>query len=144
MEVEKALDENGLEVAFQKELSKELRQKTAAIQATPRELHETIKHVAKATIDEFEDMLADANEVANRVLTRFAAADRPEIEAKLKNLIENRMRSCGIFCAFDRITYDPQAAMKQTLANLQNKQKKTAQKQETKSNNRILNAMMKA
>lgn len=89
-------------------------------------------------------MLADANEVANRVLTRFAAADRPEIEAKLKNLIENRMRSCGIFCAFDRITYDPQAAMKQTLANLQNKQKKTARKQGTKSNNRILNAMMKA
>lgn len=138
-EVEKALDDNGVEVQFQKEISRELRQKTASIEATPKELREAIKHVSKATVDEFEDMLADANEVANRVLTRFAAADRPEIEAKLKNLIENRMRSCGIFCAFDRVTYDPQAAMKKAIASMQRKQTKVA----SSTGNRILDAMAK-
>lgn len=88
-------------------------------------------------------MLADANEVANRVLTRFAAADRPEIEAKLKNLIENRMRSCGVFCAFDRVTYDPQASMKQALAALQKKQmkKKASAKPKKSTGNRLLDAM---
>lgn len=138
--VEKELDNNGLEVTFQKELSKELRAKTASIQATPKELHETIKTISKAAVDEFEDMLADANEVANRVLTRFAAKNRPEIEAKLKNIIENRMRSCGIFCAFDRVTYDPQTQMKKTLASIQNKNKKVAAKK--KSSNRIIDAML--
>ena len=143
-EVEKELDNNGLQVAFQKDISKELRAKTASIQASSKELHETVKIISKATVDEFEDMLADANEVANRVLTRFAAKDRPEIEAKLKNIIENRMRSIGIFCAFDRVTYDPQAAMKKALASVQNKNKKVAAKTTKKTNNRIIDAMINA
>ena len=141
VEVEKELDNHGIEAKFEKNIPRELRIKTASIQASPRELRDTIKTVAKAAVDEFEDMLADANEVANRVLTRFAAKDRPEIEAKLKNIIENRMRSCGIFCSFDRVTYDPQAAMKKAIASLQSKATK---KNTKKSNNRIINAMLNA
>lgn len=145
VEVEKELDNHGVQAQFEKEISRELRTKTASIQASPKELRETIKTVSKATVDEFEDMLADANEVANRVLTRFAAKDRPEIEAKLKNIIENRMRSIGIFCAFDRVTYDPQAAMKKALASVQAKTKTAAKAAPAKkSSNRIINAMLNA
>lgn len=138
--VEEGLENDGLEVAFQKEISKELRAKTASIQATGKEMHETIDKIVKATVAETEEMLADANEVANRVLTRFASSERPEVEAKLKNLIETRMRNCGIFCQFDRITYDPSAATKKAITAAL----KATKKEVPKTSNRILAAMEQA
>ena len=135
-EVEKQLDDNGLEVKFDTTVSRETLSKTASLKATGRELHEAIKHIASATVDEFEDMLADANEVANRTLTRFASSERPEVEAKLKNMIEGRMHNCGVYCRFDRVTYDPQASIKKALAAVRGS-KKVAMR----TNNRILDAM---
>lgn len=139
-EVEKALDNDGIEAAFQKDVTKEMRKKTASLEATGKEMREAISHIAKATVAEFEDMLADANEVVNTALTRFASAERPEVEAKLKNIIEGRMHHCGIYCKFDRVTYDPQESMKKAMAAVK-ASTKTAQKEEK---NRILAAMKKA
>lgn len=139
-EIEKGFDREGLQVAFQKKVSPELRRKTASIQATGKEMRETINKIVTAAVGEFEDMLADANEVANRVLTRFAAAERPEVEAKLKNLVEQRMRNCGIFCQFDRVTYDPAAVAKKAITAAANKKKKAAA---PAISNRLLAAMAK-
>lgn len=138
VKVEEGLDQNGLQVEFKKEISPALRRKTASVQASGREMHEAIAKVVDATVGEMEDMLADANEVANRVLTRFAASERPEVEAKLKNLIENRMRNIGIFCQFDRVTYDPSKVARKAITAAMKSQTKTASH---KGKNRILAAM---
>ena len=139
-ETEKVFDDNGMEVAFDKTVTREMRKKTASLEATGSEMREAIQKIASCAIDEMEDVLADANEVVNTAITRFASKERPEVEAKLKNIIEGRLHHCGIFCKFDRVIYDPQAAIKKALAAAQAKKTVSAKKE----SNRILAAMKKA
>ena len=145
-EVEQKLDENAIEASFEKVVTPEMRTKTASVQATSKEMRQAIQHIANAAVSEMEDMLADANEVINRTLTRFAAKERPSVEAKLKNLIENRMHNIGVYCKFDRITYDPNASMKKAFAALKNaseEDEKDCDGEFCKIDNRILAAMYK-
>lgn len=137
--IEASLDDNGIEAAFDKTVEKEAFKRTASVAPTARELHEACDHIAKASLDEMEAMLKDANEVVNSVLNKFAAAERPEIEAKLKNLIESNFRRNGVYFKFDRVTYSPEKAMQKAAAAIAASQKKVVAQKST--GNRILDAM---
>lgn len=136
--IEARLEDNGIEAAFDKAVTKEALKKTASVAPSGRELHEACDHIAKATIAEMEDMLKDANEVTNAVIKKFASAERPEVEAKLKNLLESNFRRMGVYFKFDRVTYSPEKAMQKAAAAIARSATKTTAKS---TGNSILDAM---
>ena len=136
--IEASLDDNGIEAAFDKTVTKAALKKTASAAPSARELHEACDHISQATIMEMESMLKDANEVTNAVLNKFASAERPEVEAKLKNLLESNFRRMGVYFKFDRVTYSPEKAMKKAAMAIAKSSKRTASKY---TGNSILDAM---
>ena len=135
--VEAALDDNGIEAAFDKTVTKEALKKTASAAPSMSELREACAKISDASVSEFEAMLKDANEVTNSVIQKFASSERPEVEAKLKNLIESNFRRLGIYFKFDRVTYSPEKAMAKAAAAIVGA-KKTASKS---SGNSIIDAI---
>ena len=136
--VEAALDDNGVEAQFDNTVAKAAFQKTASLNPSMGELREACAKISDASVAEFEAMLKDANEVTNSVVQKFAAAERPEIEAKLKNLIEANFRRLGVYFKFDRVTYSPEKAMAKAAAAIAHATTKTASKS---TGNSILDAM---
>jgi hypothetical protein len=100
--IEKNLADNGIEAQFDKAVTRRELRQTASVNPSARELNEAIDMISKATIAEFEDVLKDADEVADSSIKKFASADHSEVESKMKNVIEKRMRSIGIYCRFAR------------------------------------------
>ena len=140
--IEEALDENGIEACFEKKVSKEALKKTASVNYSAKELHEALDKIAEATVAEFEDMLADGDEVATRAVKRFASAEQPEVESKLKSMIEKRMHKLGVYCKFSRVTYDPKKTLMKNVKAIAASQKKTVSQQ--KIRDKVLAAMKKA
>lgn len=137
--VEAQLDDNGIEATFDKTVTKEALQKTASMSPSAAELREACAHIGKASVEEFEAMLKDANEVTNSVIKKFASAERPEVEAKLKNLLESNFRRLGVYFKFDRVTYSPEKAMQKAAAAIAASKTRTASVKST--GNSILDAM---
>lgn len=100
--IEQMLDKEGIEAMFEKTITREALRKTASSQVDARELHETITAVVNAIVAEMEHTLKDAEAVANEAVTKFAAPQRFEVESKLKNVMEKKMSSKGIYCKFAR------------------------------------------
>lgn len=100
--LEKMLDAEGISVQFDKTTSREALRKTAAIKVTAKEINETLSVVAKAIVAEAEDVLEDADDVANKFINQFASKHQYEVESKLKNVIESKL-SGEIECKFSRV-----------------------------------------
>lgn len=102
--MEKMLDKEGIEAAFDKAITREALRKTASTQVEARELHETIAAVVNAVVAELESVLKDADVVANETVAKFDARSRFEVESKLKAVMEKKMASKGVYCKFARVT----------------------------------------
>jgi len=127
--VEASLEEDGIEAEFDKTVSKEALRKTASVNYSAREIHDTLNKIAQATKDEVNESLAEGEEIMNKVVERFSKDEQPEVESKLKNIVEARLRNVGIMCRFDRVTYDPKASMKKAVAAIAAAKKKALAKQ---------------
>ena len=140
--IEEELDENGIEASFDKSVSRDALKKTASVNYSAKELHEALDKIAEATIAEFEDMLADGDEVATRAVKRFASAEQPEVESKLKSMIEKRMHKLGVYCKFSRVTYDPKKSLMKNIKAMAASKKRTAGQKKVRD--RVLAAMKQA
>jgi hypothetical protein len=100
--VEKALDKEGVEALFDKTVSREALRKTASMEVTAKEVSEVVAAVANAVVAEFEDVLEDADAVATAALKKVPESLKFEVESKLKNVVEKKMASKGIYFKMSR------------------------------------------
>ena len=102
VKIEKLLDQEGIEAMFDKAVTRESLRKTASTNVNAQELHETLDMITKAIVAEVESTLKDAEIVANETVNKFSVQERCEVESKLKNVLEKKMASKGIYCKFAR------------------------------------------
>jgi hypothetical protein len=103
--IEKRLEKEGLEVLFQKAVSKEAMAKTAAEALDEKELDKLVEKIADAVVEELEDVLKDGDEVASEEIETISEdedEDASEIEGKLKSVLERKLASKGIYAKFER------------------------------------------
>lgn len=100
--IEAALEAEGIEALFDKKVTREALRKTAAEEVTDKELKEFVEQITKAIIDEAEEVLKDADEVADETVETTEKAAKFEMEAKVKSMLEKKMASKGIYCKFAR------------------------------------------
>lgn len=100
--IEKALDNEGIEVKFDKTVSREELRATAKVEVTANEVNEVIAHLVKSVVAELEDVLKDADEVADEVVGKFDVNNRFEVESKLKGVVERKLFAMGVYAKFSR------------------------------------------
>lgn len=103
--IEAKLDNEGIEVAFDKTVTREALKKTASEDASEDELEELASVIAEAIVDELEDILEDADSVMDAEQTTSLASEEDdafEIESKLKSIVERKLSAKGIYTRFQR------------------------------------------
>lgn len=100
--IEKALDMEGIEVKFDKAVTREELRTTAKVDVTASEVNEVVAEVAKAVVAELEDVLKDADEVAGEVIATFDMRNRFEVESKLKGVVEKKLAAKGVYIRLSR------------------------------------------
>lgn len=101
--IEKALEKEGMEVVFDKTVTREALRKTAKVEVTAKEIYEVIDKVTAAVVAEMEDVLKDVDEVADETVAKFHKDLRLEAEAKLKSAVERSAASKGVYFRLARI-----------------------------------------
>lgn len=103
--IEKMLDKEGIEALFDKTVSREALRKTAqeAKEVTAQEVNEAVTKIAETIVAEFEDMLEDADEVTTAALKKVPESAKFEVESKLKNVVEKKMASKGVYFRMSRV-----------------------------------------
>lgn len=101
--IEKALEKEGMEVVFDKTVTREALRKTAKQAVEAKEIYEVINQVTAAVVAEIEDVLKDVDEVADETTAKFHNDLRLEAEAKLKSSVERSMASKGIYFKLARV-----------------------------------------
>lgn len=111
--LENALDEEGVEVEFEKVTSETLN-RTAGEEVSEDEIEEVVKKVAEAVTNELEEVLKDADDVMDTERATLAEGEEDlfEMEAKLKAMVERKLHAKGIYVRFARTA----APVKKTIA----------------------------
>lgn len=104
--IEKKLEKEGIEVLFQKAVSKEAMAKTAADALDAKELEKLVDKIADAVVEELEDVLKDADDVCDEEVEKLGddedAGDFSEVEGKLKGILEKKLAGKGIYAGLAR------------------------------------------
>jgi hypothetical protein len=107
--LEKSLDQEGIEVEFDKQISNQQIKKTASERATNKELVEVRNFVNTAISEDTEEILEEAEGLIEEEVYRIAKATKTfgvqkmaSIEDKMKSVMERKLKSMGIHARFDR------------------------------------------
>lgn len=103
--IEKQLEDEGIEVEFDKTVTREALKKTASEEVTDGEVEELAKVIAEAIVDELEDILEDADIIMDEEQKSTLASeedDMMEVESKLKSIVERKLQAKGIYARFQR------------------------------------------
>ena len=107
--LEGALDKEGIEVSFDKTITKQQIQKTASEKASKTELVEVRNFVNTAFVADLEEVLEEADEIMGEQAKKIAKKTKSlglrklaEIEHKMKSMMERRLKSIGIYARFER------------------------------------------
>lgn len=93
--IEKKLEAEGIEALFQKSVSKIAMKKTASEALSEKEIEELADVIVEAIVEEMEDVLKDAEEVCDE-------DEMPEVEGRLKSILERKLANKGIYAKFAR------------------------------------------
>ena len=103
LSVEKKLEKEGVEALFEKKLSRTAMIKSAAEALSDKEIDEIADKITDAIVEEFEDVLKDADEVCNDEIKKLDEdEDLYEVESKLKGILEKKLASKGIYANLER------------------------------------------
>ena len=108
--IEKKMSMEGVEVSFQKKLTKESMKKTASLESlTEDEVTNLVDTIVTAIVDELEDSLKEADEIAEEELKEIfkdekkaTPEEKQELEAKLKRTFERKLAGIGINAKLSR------------------------------------------
>lgn len=100
--IESSLEEEGIEVEFDKTVSREALRKSAKDETPVEEIEELVEEIVKAVVDELEEVLADADEVCNEEVEAFDSEDAFEVESRLKHGLEKIMANKGVNFKLER------------------------------------------
>jgi hypothetical protein len=100
--IEKVLDNEGIEAKFDKAVTREQLRATAKVEVEGSEVNEVVTHIANAVVAELEDILKDADEVADEVVAKCDLRNRFEVESKLKGVVEKKLAAKGVYVKFSR------------------------------------------
>ena len=100
--LETLLDKEGVEALFDKQITREAFRKTAKVEVTAKEINQVLASIVEAVVAEVEDVLKDADEVVTRTVEKFVPAARFEVESKLKNIIEKKGFTKGVYFKMSR------------------------------------------
>jgi hypothetical protein len=102
--IENALEKEGLEVAFDKKVTRQALNKTASEKVEESELKELVNEIVEAVVDEIEEILEDADEVMDEKQKEIASCDEEkfEVESKLKSIVERKLHAKGVYVRFSR------------------------------------------
>jgi hypothetical protein len=108
-QIEEKVDQEGIEIEFNKEVSKESLRKTASEDASEKELMELSDVVSDSIVESSENLLAEAEGILNQETLKIAQKHETysmshlaSIENKLKSIVERKLKSVGIHARFDR------------------------------------------
>jgi plasmid stability protein len=131
--VSEKLAKEGISAKFDYKVTRGQLRATAAIEATDEEITEAEDAIVSATVAEFEDLLADTEEVANEEVE--ACGDMAEdVEDALKCDIESRLAAMGVNCKLAR-------KAKKTVKKASRRPVRKANRKVTKRQNPILSRM---
>lgn len=106
MAIERKLDDEGVEVEFDKEVTREALRRTAAEATSKEELDDLVDKIVQAIVDELEDILKDADDVMDDEVESLGGDDEDvdlvEVEAKLKSVVEHKLAAMGVKARFAR------------------------------------------
>ena len=108
--IENKMSNEGVEVAFQKKVTKTAMKKTASVESlTEEEVNNLVDTVVEAIVDELEASLKEADEIAEEELKKIykdekksTPEERQELEAKLKRTFERKAAAIGINAKLSR------------------------------------------
>jgi hypothetical protein len=100
--ISEKLAKEGIEAKFDYKITRGQLRATAAIEATDEEVTEAEDAIVAATVAEFEDLLADTDEVADEEVEACDGCNDAEVEDALKCDIESRLASMGVTCKLVR------------------------------------------
>ena len=108
--IEKKMAMEGVEVSFQKKLTKASMNKTASLESlTEDEVANLVDTIVTAIVDELEDSLKEADEIAEEELKEIfedekkaTPEEKQELEAKLKRTFERKLAGIGINAKLSR------------------------------------------
>jgi uncharacterized metal-binding protein len=103
IKIENALEKEGIEVSFQKNVSKLAMAKTASEKLEDKEVEKLVEKIVAAVVDELEDVLEDADEVCDEEIEKLGEEeDFNEVEGKLKGILEKKLAGKGIYVGLAR------------------------------------------
>lgn len=108
--LEKKLDAEGMEVSFQKKITRSSMKKTASIEnLSEEEVVDLVETITEAVVAEVEQSLKDVDEICEDKLKevfddeeKATPAEKQELEAKLKRTFERKMNGLGINAKLSR------------------------------------------
>ncbi|MNV36300.1 hypothetical protein D3C71_1277720 [compost metagenome] len=103
--IEAKLENEGIEVEFEKSVTREALKRTASEEANEDELEELAKVIAEAVVDELEEVLEDADGIMDEERGTTLSAeedDTLEVESKLKSIVERKLHAKGVYVRFQR------------------------------------------
>ncbi len=108
--LEKKLDVEGLEVSFQKKITRNSMKKTAGVEnLSEKEVVDLVETITKAVVDEVEESLKDVDEICEEKLKevfddekKATPAEKQELEARLKGTFERKMNGLGVHAKLSR------------------------------------------
>ena len=101
--IENKLEKEGVEALFEKKLSRAAMVKSASEALSDEEIEELADKITDAIVEEFEDVLKDADEVCDDEIKKLESEeDAFEIESKLKGILEKKLASKGIYANLER------------------------------------------
>lgn len=108
--LEKSLDKEGLEVTFQKKITRDSMKRTAGVESLPeKEVVDLVETITDAVVDEVEESLKDVDEVCEEKLKevfddekKATPAEKQELEARLKGTFERKMSGLGVNAKLSR------------------------------------------
>lgn len=109
--VEKLLENEGIEALFEKKVPKIAMKRTAGEKLSKEEIEELAKKIAKAVVDEMEDVLKDADDVMDEEVAT-TPDEMAEVEGKLKSVLERKLAEKGIYSKFARNSKPAKVASK--------------------------------
>ena len=108
--LEKKLDVEGLEVSFQKKITRDSMKRTAGVEnLSEEEVVDLVETITKAVVDEIEKSLEDVDKICDDKLKevlddekKATPAEKQELEAKLKGTFERKMNGLGVHAKLSR------------------------------------------
>ena len=108
--LEKKLDNEGMEVAFQKKITRSSMKRTAGIEnLSEKEVVDLVETITDAVVAEVEKSLKDVDEICEDKLKevfddekKATPAEKQELEAQLKRTFERTMNGLGVHAKLSR------------------------------------------